>query len=139
MGRGVDLLVEAAEDVEEAVGVLLDRLAVAMTCPDQDHQVVGLVEQPVELVELVAGRMPGGEPGGQAAQRDLHLGQVVAGVLLDPGHQRRTRAHPLHEAVELEPPDRLADRGRADAEALGHAALGHLGAGHELAGADLAA
>ena len=81
--------------------------------------------------------MPGGEPGDQAAQADLHLGEVVDGARRGSRRPDTVRGpDPFDEPVELQPAQRLADRGRADRELLGHAALGHLLARGELAGGD---
>ncbi len=133
---GVHLVVELLHGVQQLGQVPVGRPLLTAPLLEQDQQIVGAVQDGVEPVQLIGGRVPGGEPGDQAPQAHLDLGQIVDGGVADRGDQDGARPDPLDEAVELQAAQRLADRGGADGQAFGHAALGHPLARSEVTGGD---
>jgi hypothetical protein len=102
------------------------QLPVALALDDEDQQVIGLIQDGVQVVELGRCGMSRREPGDHAAQTHLDLGEVLERRVADGGDRHRARALAEQEAVLLKASDGLPHRCRAHRQLRGETAFGDL-------------
>lgn len=81
-------------------------------------QRVRLAQAPGHLAALGRRRLLRGQPGGERPEHILDHGELAQLVLAELGDADRSGPRPFDQAILLQPPQRLAYRGRADVERL---------------------